>query len=138
MDPNPTLTPNHTMKRAILNRTLIAPQSINGFTLVELLIVIVILGVLGAVGIPSYLNQAGRARENAANQAAMAAAKACTSLRITGDAAAFEPMSGIAPSTCSESGATTFTSEIEGLTTQAEATVSDGGGVSLTQTAVAR
>jgi type IV pilus assembly protein PilA len=37
-------------------------HSQNGFTLIELLVVIVIVGVLSGIALPSYLNQAGRAR----------------------------------------------------------------------------
>lgn len=38
----------------------------SGFTLIELLVVIVILGVLAAIALPSFLNQANRARESEA------------------------------------------------------------------------
>lgn len=119
--------------------TSLSPQ---GFTLVELLVVIVILGVLGAVGIPAVLNQAPTARVNAANQAVMAAAKACAALRVTAETGSYEPFTGVTSSTgCTPSGPNTFTSDASEepfsfLTTQAQATLSDAGTVNLTQTAV--
>jgi prepilin-type N-terminal cleavage/methylation domain-containing protein len=54
-----------------------------GFTLVEVLVVVVILAVTGAVGLPAYLAQASMARVNAANAAVMAAAKACAVAQVT-------------------------------------------------------
>jgi type IV pilus assembly protein PilA len=38
----------------------------DGFTLIELLVVIIIIGVLSAIALPSFLNQANKARESEA------------------------------------------------------------------------
>jgi type IV pilus assembly protein PilA len=45
-----------------LQRLLSKEQNNEGFTLIELLVVIIIVGVLAAIALPSFLNQAGRAR----------------------------------------------------------------------------
>ena len=39
------------------------PKIDAGFTLIELLVVIIIVGILSAIAIPSFLNQAGKARQ---------------------------------------------------------------------------
>lgn len=59
----------------------------NGFTLIELMIVVAIIGVLSAVGIPELGKAQNRAKSSAAKAEAVNAAKACSIALIGGDAA---------------------------------------------------
>jgi type IV pilus assembly protein PilA len=45
---------------------LIARKAGEGFTLIELLVVIIIVGILSAIALPSFLNQANKARQSEA------------------------------------------------------------------------
>lgn len=47
---------------------LIQKKENEGFTLIELLVVIIIIGILAAIALPSFLNQANKAKESEAKQ----------------------------------------------------------------------
>ena len=62
-------------------------KKLNGFTLIELMVVIAIVWVLSAVGLPELLKAQDSAKDSAALQEAVAAAKTCSIDVLTGGTA---------------------------------------------------
>ena len=63
----------------------------NGFTLIELMVVVAIVGVLSAVGLPQLLKAQDKAKDSAAIATLTNAAKECSLLLVTeGDGTNFD------------------------------------------------
>ena len=98
----------------------------NGFTMIELMVVVAIIGVLSAVALPALTSAQARAKASAAKQESVNAAKTCT-IELIGDNASAADITAVTDGdvtngavTCADDAAYAFT----------------GGGVTWTTTLV--
>jgi prepilin-type N-terminal cleavage/methylation domain-containing protein len=76
-------TKNRLIQKLLLNKK---GKKQNGFTLIELMVVIAIVGVLSAVGLPQLLKAQDRAKISAAQQEVVNYGKECSISLLTGAA----------------------------------------------------
>ncbi|MDB9306653.1 type IV pilin-like G/H family protein [Nodularia spumigena CS-591/12] len=70
------------LKAKFLQHILNKKKDESGFTLIELLVVIIIIGILSAIALPSFLNQAAKARQSEAKSFVGAVNRAQQAYRI--------------------------------------------------------
>jgi type IV pilus assembly protein PilA len=75
----------NTFFQSILNKKATTKKQ-NGFTMIELMVVVGIIGVLSSVALPAMTKAQAKAESSAAKQTAVNAAKTCTIAIIGGDA----------------------------------------------------
>ena len=84
-----------TLQSQLIKRIARKNKKLNGFTLVELMVVIVIVGILSAVALPGLLGAQDRAYSSSAKQQAVQSAKACSIEILGGGTAADADVSAV-------------------------------------------
>jgi len=100
----------------------------NGFTLIELMVVVAIVGVLSSVGLPQLLKAQDRAKVSVAQQEAVNYAKECSISLLTGAAAPVVANYPTVPTTQACAVGTSVTSESD-TTPAVTFTVEMAGGI---------
>ena len=82
---------NTSLKSTLLRRLAKKGKKANGFTLIELMVVVAIVGILSGVGLPQLLKAQDKAKDSVAVATVTNAAKECSLLLVTeGDGTNFE------------------------------------------------
>lgn len=76
----------NTFTSKALLKKLRSKKKVNGFTMIELMVMVAIIGVLSSVALPALTSAQDRAKSSAAKQESVNAAKTCTIALISGDA----------------------------------------------------
>ena len=87
-----------------------------GFTLIELMIVVVIIGILAAIGIPAYMQIVGRAREGATKANMHTLQIAAEDYAVTYDGTYAATMTTAAPNSISDRLPINFRNPFDGTT----------------------
>ena len=124
---------NTSLKSTLLRRLSQKGKKVNGFTLIELMVVVAIVGILSGVGLPQLLKAQDKAKDSVAIATLTNAAKECSLLLVTQgddtglDLSKYEAGGEVVEGTCEVStGSLTIVSEAADART-ATVTFDDGG-----------
>jgi type IV pilus assembly protein PilA len=88
------LSANHLLISALAKRQRSKNLLQAGFTLIEILIVVIIIGILAAIALPTFLNQADKGKANSAKSLAGGAARECQVYLVDPDPTTFTQTTG--------------------------------------------